>query len=63
MPLRARWTDADSGQPLAGAQVAVEGTAFVTLTNDAGRYLLQGVPSGPRRITAELIGYALNADW
>ena len=51
-------TDADSGQPLAGAQVAVEGTAFVTLTNDAGRYLLQGVPSGPRRITAELIGYA-----
>ena len=51
-------TDADSGQPLAGAQVAVEGTAFVTLTNDAGRYLLQGVPSGPRRINAELIGYA-----
>ena len=53
-----RVTDAVSGQPLPGAQVAVEGTTHLTLTNEAGRYQLQGVPAGPRLVAIELIGYA-----
>ena len=53
-----RITDAASGQPLPGAQVAVEGTTHLTLTNEAGRYQLQGVPAGPRVVAIDLIGYA-----
>ena len=37
-------TEASTGQPLSGARVAVEGTGHLTLTNDAGRYMLEGVP-------------------
>ncbi len=51
-------TEASSGQPLAGAVVAVEGTGHLALTNDAGRYGLQGVPAGARTVTVEMVGYA-----
>jgi len=51
-------TEAASGQPLPGVQVAVEGTTRLTLTNEAGRYQLQSVPAGPRTVTIEVIGYA-----
>ncbi len=52
-----RVTDAISGLPLSGAQVAIEATSLLTLTNGAGRYRLQGVPAGQRTVTIELIGY------
>ena len=51
-------TDAASGQPLSGVQVAVEGTSRLTLTSEAGRYQLQSVPAGPRTVAIDLIGYA-----
>ncbi|MCY3548553.1 MAG: von Willebrand factor type A domain-containing protein [Gemmatimonadetes bacterium] len=51
-------TEASSGQPLAGAVVAVEGTGHLALTNDAGRYGLEGVPAGARTVTVEMVGYA-----
>ena len=51
--------DAASGRPLPGAQVAVEGTTHLTLTNEMGRYQLQSVPAGPRTVTIELIGYTV----
>ncbi len=51
-------TDAASGQPLPGVQVAVEGTTHLTLTNETGRYQLQGVPAGPRVVAIDLVGYA-----
>ena len=46
-----------SGQPLAGAQVSVEGTTIGGLSSDAGRYLLNNVPVGDHDITAVLLGY------
>jgi len=51
-------TEASSGQPISGALVAVEGTGHLALTNDAGRYALQGVPAGARTVTVEMAGYA-----
>jgi Ca-activated chloride channel family protein len=53
-----RVTDAVSGQPAAGAMLAVEGTGLFTRSDDEGRYALQGVPAGERTIAVELIGYA-----
>jgi len=46
-----------SGQPLAGAQVSIEGTTIGGLSSDAGRYLLNNVPVGDYDITAVLLGY------
>ncbi len=51
-------TDAVSGAPVAGAQVAVEGTSLLVQSYADGRYLLPGVPAGERTIAVELIGYA-----
>jgi hypothetical protein len=46
------------GQPLAGAQVAVEGTTIGVVSNESGRYLLNNVPVGDHDITVVLLGYA-----
>lgn len=51
-------TDASSGQPLAGAQVFLEGTGRGTLTQENGRFFIINVPPGTYTVTAELIGYA-----
>ena len=56
--IEGRVTDAISGLPLSGAQVSVEATSLLTLTNEAGRYRLQNVPAGRRTVSIELIGYA-----
>ena len=47
-----------SGQPLAGAQVSVDGTTIGGLSSDAGRYLLNNVPEGDHDVTVVLLGYA-----
>ena len=46
-----------SGQPLAGAQVSIEGTTIGGLSSDAGRYLLNNVPVGDHDITVVMLGY------
>ena len=51
-------TEANSGQPISGALVTVQGTGHVALTNDAGRYMLEGVPAGERTVTVEMFSYA-----
>ena len=56
-----RVLDAASGQPLAGAQVEVDGTALSTLTGLEGRYALLRVPAGPQTVRARMIGYAVKA--
>jgi outer membrane receptor protein involved in Fe transport len=53
-----RVTDAESGRPLAGVEVAVEGTALRALTDTAGTYRLLRVPAGPQVLRAEMLGYA-----
>ncbi|MBI4540642.1 MAG: TonB-dependent receptor [Gemmatimonadetes bacterium] len=51
-------TDQQSGQPLAGVQVFLEGTGRGVLTQENGRYFLINVPVGTYTLVAELIGYA-----
>lgn len=50
-------TDANSLQPLVGAQIVIDGTTIGGLTNQDGRYRLQNIPVGPQQIRAILIGY------
>lgn len=47
-----------SGAAVAGAQVAVAGTASLTRTDSLGRYRLEGLPSGTLEVVARRIGFA-----
>ena len=47
-----------TGQPLAGAQVTVQGTEGGALTDSGGRYSIAGVPAGEVTIRASYIGFA-----
>ncbi|HUF90063.1 MAG TPA: TonB-dependent receptor, partial [Gemmatimonadota bacterium] len=47
----------DSGEPLTGAQVAVEGSHLGNVTNEDGYYFLNNVPVGVQRITVRHPGY------
>lgn len=49
--------DADSGQPLVGAAVYVEGTNYSTLSNVEGRFLLPNIPPGTHSLRATYVGY------
>lgn len=49
--------DRDSGQPLQGAQVTVEGTRLGNVTNSDGYYFILDVPPGRRNITFAYTGY------
>ncbi len=49
--------DADTGEPLVGAQVTVEGTLLGNITNDEGYFFILNVPAGLRDVKAQLIGY------
>ena len=55
--IRGRVTDAQ-GAPLVRAAVALEGTGFRTVTDQAGAYQITGVPAGAYTLRARLIGYA-----
>lgn len=50
-------TDAATAQPLAGAQVVVEGTGVGALTNAEGRFVLPGVLAGAHEVSVTLLGY------
>src|SRR5690606_25083296 len=52
-------TDAATGQPLAGAQVTIEGTGRTTLTGENGRYFILNVPPGTYTVSVQLLGYAI----
>ncbi len=51
-------TDAANGQPLANAQVRIDGTLLGALSDIAGRYTVPNVPTGRRVVIARRIGYA-----
>jgi len=52
-----RVTAAESGEPLVGITVSLDGTAFGTLTDTNGRYRLGPVPAGSYTLVARGIGH------
>ncbi|HET6340689.1 MAG TPA: TonB-dependent receptor [Gemmatimonadota bacterium] len=50
-------TDQDTGQPLVGAQIVVDGTNLGNVTNEDGYFFINNVPVGIERITAQYLGY------
>jgi outer membrane receptor protein involved in Fe transport len=50
-------TDRETGQPLPGAQLLIEGTRLGNLTDDSGYYFINNVPVGAQMIAASLLGY------
>lgn len=51
--------DQDTGQPLEGAQVTVEGTRLGNVTNADGYFFILNVPPGRRGITFTYTGYQM----
>src|ERR1700681_1515459 len=49
--------DADTHQPVPGAQISVIGTTIGTVTDAEGHYRLDGIPAGVVTIRARRIGY------
>ncbi len=49
--------DADSNQPLAGAQVFIEETEQGTITNSSGRFLMLNVSESPVTVQVIMLGY------
>ncbi len=52
-----RVTDSQTGEPLPGANVVVEGTTFGSSTDLDGNYVVLNVPPGVYTVTASYIGY------
>ncbi|HJL59549.1 MAG TPA: TonB-dependent receptor plug domain-containing protein, partial [Candidatus Thalassarchaeaceae archaeon] len=60
-----RVTDADTGDPLVGANVLVVGTNLGAATDVNGEYSISRVPAGAQRLNANYIGYgskSMNVD-
>jgi hypothetical protein len=47
----------ERGQPRAGALVALDDAATTVTTDERGRFVLTGLPSGSRMVTARIVGY------
>ena len=52
-----RVVDGETGQPLPGAQVRIEGTNVGGLSGVDGRYILLRVPAGPRNVRVLYLGH------
>jgi outer membrane receptor protein involved in Fe transport len=50
-------TDRDTGQPLPGAQVLIDGTQLGNISDDNGYYFINNVPAGAQTVTASFLGY------
>ncbi len=50
--------DADTGEPLVGANVYIDGTAFGAATDIDGLFIISNVPEGSYDLTFSYIGYA-----
>lgn len=54
-------TDAETGEPLAGANVLVEGTDLGAAADVNGAFTIQNVPAGMQTVTASVIGYDVSS--
>lgn len=52
-----RVTNAETGQPIPGAQIVVVGTNLGTATNSEGAFIIRSVPTGTATLRALIIGY------
>ena len=50
-------TDSETGDPLAGANITIEGTSIGTATLQDGNFTLQSVPTGTYTLVCTYIGY------
>ena len=50
-------TDAETGQPLVGANVFLDGTMRGAATDSVGRFRLDGIPPGVYQLVASMVGY------
>jgi TonB-linked SusC/RagA family outer membrane protein len=48
----------DTGQPLASAQVHLDGTNYGATTDQDGRYSISGVPEGVYTVSVQMLGYS-----
>lgn len=53
-----RVTNSQTGEPLSGVQVNLQGTQYGALTGSEGRYRITNVPAGQHTVQARLIGYS-----
>jgi outer membrane receptor protein involved in Fe transport len=56
--LRGKVTDNESGEPLIGANVLVEGTSLGASTDVNGEYVILSIPAGTYSVRATYIGYS-----
>ena len=54
-------TDSADNRPLPAVRVVVTGTRLAAVTDDAGRYAINGVPSGRYNLSARRLGYRQSA--
>ena len=52
-----RVTDAQSGEPLPGATLRIEGTSVGSASDVEGYYRITAVPAGPQTLVASYVGY------
>ena len=50
-------TDAQTGEPLIGATILLEGTTLGAATNPDGRYIIENIPAKTYNIRASYVGY------
>ena len=55
--LRGRVIEAGADRGVVGAQVSVSETRLGAITGDNGRFVITGVPTGPRTLTIRRLGY------
>ena len=51
--------DKETGEPLPGVNIIIQGTAMGAATDDNGEFLIISVPSGVYSVTANMIGYSV----
>ncbi|MBI5868821.1 MAG: TonB-dependent receptor [candidate division Zixibacteria bacterium] len=54
-------TDKETGQPIPGAAITIEGTTLGALSNESGEFVLLNIPVGTYTLKGSLVGYSAMA--